>query len=134
MRILSKRKQAEIVERIIATNEMVFKNLEVGTPADVIGQIADNLATIAGMVGDANSIAKDGRVCLPNGDWAYDRIRRILALGFIEFLDDNRPEGKMCVSNMECMDIEKSFRNQDWINLVMYLDKYIRPTKDETAH
>jgi hypothetical protein len=54
----------------------------------------------------------------------YKTISKILALGFIHFLDENRPEGKMCLSNGECGDIEKAFNEQDWPKLSRYLDKY----------
>ena len=56
----------------------------------------------------------------------YNKIKKILALGFINFLDDIRPEGKMCLSNGECEDIEKAFDGQDWSKLCRYLEKYGR--------
>ena len=55
----------------------------------------------------------------------YDKIKKVLALGFMNFLDENRPEGKMCLSNWECADIEKAFNEQDWPKLARYLDKYL---------
>ena len=60
----------------------------------------------------------------------YNKIKKILALGFIHFLDENRPEGKMCLSNGECAEIEKAFNEQDWQKLTKYLDKYIE-SEDE---
>ena len=60
----------------------------------------------------------------------YNKIKKILALGFIHFLDENRPEGKMCLSNGECAEIEKAFNEQDWQKLTKCLDKYIE-TEDE---
>lgn len=55
----------------------------------------------------------------------YDKIKKVLALGFMHFLDENRPEGKMCLTNGECADIEKAFNEQDWSKLVRYLDKHL---------
>ena len=55
---------------------------------------------------------------------SYDKIKKTLAIAFMHDLDANRPEGKMCLSNGECADIEKAFNEQDWIRLAGYLDKY----------
>lgn len=54
----------------------------------------------------------------------YDELKSSLSLAFIHFLDDNRPSGKKCLSNMECEDIEEGFRTQDWPKLLGYLQKY----------
>ena len=54
----------------------------------------------------------------------YQSIKRIMALGFMKVLDEIRPENKMCLSNGECMDIEKAFDQQDWEKLEGYLKKY----------
>lgn len=51
----------------------------------------------------------------------YNKIKKILALGFIHFLDENRPDGKMCLSNGECAEIEKAFNEQDWQKLTKCL-------------
>ena len=55
---------------------------------------------------------------------SYDKIKKTLAIAFMHDLDANRPEGKMCLSNGECADIEKAFNEQDWPRLAGYLDKY----------
>lgn len=55
---------------------------------------------------------------------SYDKIKKVLALGFMNFLDENKPKNKMCLSNGECADIEKAFNEQDWPRLAGYLDKY----------
>lgn len=60
----------------------------------------------------------------------YNKIKKILALGFIHFLDENRPEGKMCLSNGECAEIEKAFNEQDWQKLTKCLDKYIESEEE----
>lgn len=54
----------------------------------------------------------------------YKTISKILALGFMHFLDENRRDGKMCLSNGECEDIEKAVREQDWKKLDRYIRKY----------
>lgn len=62
---------------------------------------------------------------------SYDKIKKVLALGFMNFLDGNKSKGKMCLSNGECEDIEKAFNEQDWAKLTRYLDKYISHNKIE---
>lgn len=54
----------------------------------------------------------------------YDELKSSISLAFIHFLDKNRSPGKMCLSNMECKDIEEGFRTQDWPKLLGYLQKY----------
>lgn len=55
---------------------------------------------------------------------AYNMIKKVLAIGFMHTLDEIRPDGKMCLSNGECMDIEKAFNERDWDKLERYLKKY----------
>ena len=55
---------------------------------------------------------------------SYDKIKKVLALGFMNFLDENKPKDKMCLSIGECADIEEAFNEQDWPKLERYLDKY----------
>lgn len=47
------------------------------------------------------------------------------ALSFINYLDAHKYEGKMCVSNGECEDIENAFHNAMWDRLHRYYCKYI---------
>lgn len=47
------------------------------------------------------------------------------ALSFINYLDAHKYEGKMCVSNGECKDIENAFHNAMWDRLHRYYSKYI---------
>lgn len=56
----------------------------------------------------------------------YNKIKGILSIGFMKFLDDNRPENKMCLSNGECADIDKAFAAQDWAKLNRYAEKYLK--------
>jgi len=47
------------------------------------------------------------------------------AMSFIDYLDAHKYEGKMCVSNGECVDIENAFLNDMWDRLHRYYCKYI---------
>lgn len=47
------------------------------------------------------------------------------ALSFIDYLDAHKYDGKMCVSNGECEDIENAFHNAMWDRLHRYYCKYI---------
>ena len=47
------------------------------------------------------------------------------AESFIKYLDAHKYEGKMCVSNGECEDIENAFHNAMWDRLHRYYCKYI---------
>ena len=55
----------------------------------------------------------------------YGKIKKILSIGFMHFLDENRKDGKMCLSNGECADIDRAFDNQDWAKLERYAKKYL---------
>ena len=52
------------------------------------------------------------------------RYKSELAIGFMNYLDNHRPEGKMCLSNAECEDIDKAFKNCDWDKIMRYVKKY----------
>ena len=47
-----------------------------------------------------------------------------MSIGFMIYLDEHRPEGKMCISNAECNQIETAFKNQDWDTIIRYIEKY----------
>jgi hypothetical protein len=47
------------------------------------------------------------------------------AMSFVNYLDAHKYEGKMCVSNGECEDIENAFHNDMWDRLHRYYCKYI---------
>lgn len=47
-----------------------------------------------------------------------------LAIKFMNHLDENRPEGKMGLSNSECEDIDKAFKESDWATILRYAEKY----------
>ena len=53
------------------------------------------------------------------------------ALSFINYLDAHKYEGKMCVSNGECEDIENAFHNAMWDRLHRYYCKYIEKQDEQ---
>lgn len=57
----------------------------------------------------------------------YRSAKHDLAIKFINYLDEHRPEGKMCLSNGECADIEKAFIEHDWAKILRYAKKYLSP-------
>ena len=67
-----------------------------------------------------------GMVRYFRADSDYIRVQKILALAFMNLLDSERPEGKMCLSNMECADIEDAFKVGDWDKLFRYYEKYLK--------
>ena len=56
----------------------------------------------------------------------YQSVKHDLAIKFMNYLDENRPEGKMCLSNGECEDIDKAFKENDWNKIIRYIEKYGR--------
>ena len=48
---------------------------------------------------------------------------RSVAISIMNWLDGNIPEDKMCLSNMECEDIENAVRNADWNKIYAYMKK-----------
>lgn len=67
-----------------------------------------------------------GMVRYFRADSDYIRIQKILAIAFMNLLDSVCIEGKMCLSNMECTDIEGAFKVGDWDKLFQYAEKYIK--------
>lgn len=57
----------------------------------------------------------------------YQSAKHDLAIRFMNYLDKNRPEGKMGLSNGECEDIDKAFKENDWAKIMRYVEKY-RPS------
>lgn len=51
-------------------------------------------------------------------------VLRRCAISFIDYLDEHKYEGKMCVSNGECEDIEEAFHSSMWDKLHRYYCKY----------
>ena len=60
-------------------------------------------------------------------DEAFKLGKHQLAIKFMNYLDENRPEGKMSLSNGECEDINKAFKENDWAKIMRYVEKY-RPS------
>jgi hypothetical protein len=54
----------------------------------------------------------------------YKAAMHELAIKFMNYLDENRPAGKMGLSNAECEDIDKAFAEKDWAKIVCYINKY----------
>ena len=98
----------------------------------IIDRIADELGV--NTKGDRETFAEHYG-CLPEPEYTEEEVisttqtimpsLKPVVKGFIDFLDKNRREGKMCLSNGECEDIEKAFREQDWEKLGRYIRKYI---------
>ena len=55
------------------------------------------------------------------------------AMSFINYLDAHKYEGKMCVSNGECEDIENAFHNAMWDRLHRYYCKYIEKQGEQKS-
>lgn len=55
------------------------------------------------------------------------------AMSFIDYLDAHKYEGKMCVSNGECEDIENAFHNAMWDKLHRYYGKYIEKQGEQKS-
>jgi len=54
----------------------------------------------------------------------YKAAMHELAIKFMNYLDENRPEGKMSLSNAECEDINQAFVEKDWAKILRYTEKY----------
>ena len=51
---------------------------------------------------------------------------RNVALSIINWLDANTLKDKMCLSNMECEDIENAVCNADWMKIYRYMQKKLK--------
>lgn len=61
----------------------------------------------------------------------YKQLCGYMGIAFMQFLGKIRAEGKMCLSNGECADIDKAFLEQDWDKLLRYAHKYDAQYKNE---
>lgn len=61
----------------------------------------------------------------------YQAAKHDLAIKFMNYLDENRPEGKMSLSNAECEDIDKAFKENDWEKIMRYANKYSWKPREE---
>lgn len=59
----------------------------------------------------------------------YYSSRSNLALDFMHYLDEHRPEGKMCLSSGECEQLQKAFKTGDVETIVRYINKYQQPAQ-----
>lgn len=55
----------------------------------------------------------------------YQAAKHDLAIRFMNYLDENRPEGKMSLSEGECGDIDKAFKENDWAKIMRHAEKYL---------
>lgn len=58
----------------------------------------------------------------PKGE-IYKSAKHGLAIRFMNYLDENRPNGKMSLSNGECEDIDKAFKENDLAKIMRYVEK-----------
>ena len=56
----------------------------------------------------------------------------VLAVALMDYLDNNRPKGKMCLSNGESKNIDDAFDLGDWDMVFRYIEKYIKKYYYET--
>jgi hypothetical protein len=56
----------------------------------------------------------------------YNKVKGTLGIALMHYLDKNRPEGKMCLSNGECANIDKAFATGDWDMIFRYIEKYMK--------
>lgn len=68
-------------------------------------------------------------------EWGAEHvnIRESLAFNFIHYLDEHRPDRKMCLSNGECADIVKAFESTDWDKILRYANKFHPQELDDAA-
>ena len=67
-------------------------------------------------------------------DKAFKLGKHQLAIKFMNYLDENRPEGKMGLSNSECEDIDKAFKENDWEKIIRYANKYSwKPSEEQMS-
>jgi len=63
----------------------------------------------------------------------YQAAKHDLAIRFMNYLDENRPEGKMSLSEGECGDIDKAFKENDWAKIIRYAEKYLIQSEQQPA-
>jgi hypothetical protein len=62
---------------------------------------------------------------------------KYVARQFMNWLDASTPEDKMCLSNMECEDIENAFLKDDWARIANYIKKKLEKqgkSSDKAEH
>lgn len=92
-------------------------------------------AYIEGMAFAKNELEKQGRITKLSEEEQNTFSKGVLtscAFSFIDYLDAHKYEGKMCVSNGECEDIENAFHNAMWDRLHRYYCKYIEKQGEPT--
>lgn len=110
MKLIDKDALVVAIERI-KTHEFYLHLKEDENAHRALNMVLESLDTI-----------KEKDVDLEN----YNKVKRTLSLSFMNFLDNNRPDGKMCLSNGECFDIDKAFDEMDFAKLFRYVKKYLK--------
>lgn len=59
-------------------------------------------------------------------DNGYAAAEKAIAISLMHYLDDHRPENKMCLSNGECAQIENAVHDKDWELVIKYIKKYTK--------
>ena len=94
-------------------------------------------AYLKGIIDAKNELEKQGTPAKLSEEEQNSFAKGVLtscAESFIKYLDAHKYEGKMCVSNGECEDIENAFHNAMWDRLHRYYCKYIeKQGKQKTA-
>ena len=79
--------------------------------------------TITGKAGQPVEVTEEEQQMTENL-MAYNLLSPILFKAFVDYLDHNKREGVMCVSNWDCNEIEMAFAFKDWMELVKYVKKF----------
>lgn len=67
-----------------------------------------------------------GLLCYINDEAIAEKIQSQCNVGnLMNYLDEHRPDGKMCLSNIECEHLEKCWNNKDWETVIKYIRKYL---------
>lgn len=61
-------------------------------------------------------------------------VLRSVATTIMQYLDSNTAEGKMCLSNMECEDIENAVFNADWAKVYRYMKKKLEKLGEQKPY
>lgn len=103
-----------------------LKDLETVLGWDFVGDDVDILDAYAWLEkqGDITKLSEEEQNRFAKG------VLGSCALSFIDYLDAHKYEGKMCVSNGECEDIENAFHNAMWDRLHRYYCKYIEAPEE----
>ena len=113
-------------DAVFAEIEKVISGLRRNCNPNPLGNMQECLAAAEiealNLIEDSLDTIKEKDVDLEN----YNKVKRTLSLSFMNFLDNNLQEGKRCLSNGECFDIDKAFDEMDFAKLFRYMKKYLK--------